>query len=284
MPATSISQIVAANTQGNGRTFSVRSIDLEAFGPLASPLAVLDDFRVSGRPFGPHPHAGFSTVTYVFEDSQAAVRSRDSLGNDLRVGPGGIVWTQAASGIVHEETPADDGRELHGLQVFVNLSARNKLRSPGVMRLLPQDVPERRTAAGDRVRVLTGTFDGVTSPLTPAEPFDAFDVELRGSLSFPLAHGRNAVLYVREGVVRARAGDATRAVQAGAAVAFGGAGETVTLEALAPSRGVILSGTALTDPVVSDGPFIMNDRSQIAAAIARYRAGTMGELTPLSKG
>jgi hypothetical protein len=30
-----------------------------------------------------------------------------------------------------------------------------------------------------------------------------------------------------------------------------------------------------------DGPFIMNDRSQIEAAAARYRAGEMGALGPL---
>ena len=57
-----------------------------------------DEFRVTGRPFPPHPHAGFSAVTYVLEDSEGKLRSRDSLGNDLVTGPGGIVWTQAGSG------------------------------------------------------------------------------------------------------------------------------------------------------------------------------------------
>jgi hypothetical protein len=32
------------------------------------------------------------------EDSEGKLRSRDSLGNDLVTGPGGIVWTQAGSG------------------------------------------------------------------------------------------------------------------------------------------------------------------------------------------
>jgi redox-sensitive bicupin YhaK (pirin superfamily) len=84
-----------------------------------------DEFRVTGRPFPPHPHAGFSAVTYVLEDSEGKLRSRDSLGNDLVTGPGGIVWTQAGSGLIHEELPADSNRELHAVQVFVNLSSRN---------------------------------------------------------------------------------------------------------------------------------------------------------------
>jgi hypothetical protein len=37
----------------------------------------------------------------------------------------------------------------------------------------------------------------------------------------------------------------------------------------------------MSEPVVMDGPFIMNDRSEIEAAAARYRAGEMGYLAPL---
>jgi redox-sensitive bicupin YhaK (pirin superfamily) len=95
-----------------------------------SPLAVLDDFRVGGLPFSPHPHAGFAAVTYVLEDSPGGVRSRASSGIDLVVGPGGIVWTHAGSGVVHEEIPAVPGRELHGLRLFVNLSSKHKLTPP----------------------------------------------------------------------------------------------------------------------------------------------------------
>src|SRR5271166_1781445 len=51
------------------------------------------------------------------------VRSRDSLGNDVIVRPGGIVWFQAARGALHqEEVPAQQGTELHGAQIFVKLS------------------------------------------------------------------------------------------------------------------------------------------------------------------
>lgn len=57
------SPVVAAQARGNGGTFSVHSIDLQELGERASPVAVLDHFRVRGRPFAPHPHAGFSAVT-----------------------------------------------------------------------------------------------------------------------------------------------------------------------------------------------------------------------------
>jgi hypothetical protein len=165
------SPVIATQARGKGSAFSVKQIDLRELGEKASPVAVLADFRVLERPFGPHPHAGFSAVTYVFEDSKGALRARDSLGNDAVIGPGGIVWTQAGTGLMHHEVPAENDRELHGLHIIVNLSARNKLAPPKVLRLEGHDVPEWRNAAGDRVRVAVGAFEGVFSPIVPVEPF-----------------------------------------------------------------------------------------------------------------
>ena len=39
-----------------------------------------------------------------------------------------------------------------------------------------------------------------------------------------------------------------------------------------------IAGRPLREPVVSQGPFIMNTEEQIASAIERYRAGAMGRL------
>ena len=155
------SPVASAQTRDSGARFSVKAIDLHRFGDAATPVIVLDDFRVSGRPFPPHPHAGFSAVTYVFEDSPGGLRSRDSLGNDLVTGPGGIVWTQAGSGVMHEEVPADAIRELHGLQVFVNLSSKNKLVAPRLFRIDKGEVPEWR---GDAVTA-SASLSGYSTPL-----------------------------------------------------------------------------------------------------------------------
>jgi redox-sensitive bicupin YhaK (pirin superfamily) len=47
----------------------------------------------------------------------------------------GIVWTQAGSGVICHEIPAETGCELHGLHIFVNLSPENKLVAPELLRL-----------------------------------------------------------------------------------------------------------------------------------------------------
>ena len=276
------SPVIRSRARDEGGAFSVRSVELQAMGGRRSPVLVLDDFRVSRHIFGPHPHAGFSAVTYVLEDSPGGLRSRHSLGNDVVVGPGGIVWTQAGSGVLHDEMPAETGRELHGLQVFVNLSARNKLAEPRVLKLDGKEVPEWRSDSGDRVRVAVGRFDGVSSPLVPAEPFDLLDIDLKHCVSFDLSEARNALLYVVEGAVVALAERREERIARHHAVALRGNGRA-SFYADGPARLVILAGAEIREPVVTHGPFIMNSRAQIEAAMERYASGAMGTLSPLAE-
>ncbi len=279
--AIQISPVVASQPRGSGGTFSVQAIDLNSLGDWASPVHVLDQFRVTGRPFPPHPHAGFSAVTYVFEDSQGSLRSRDSLGNDVVTGPGGIVWTEAGSGLLHEEVPAESTRELHALQIFINLSGKNKLTAPRMLRLEGGAVPEWGNDAGDRVRVVVGSFQGISSPLIPSDPFNLFDVGLQDQLSFSVPDAHNTILYVLSGRALVQAGNGKREVSREHALAVHGSGR-ITVRALLPAHFLILSGAAIHEPIREYGGFIMNDRAQLEATITRYRNGQMGHLDPVS--
>ena len=277
-----ISPVVAAKHRGGMPGFSgLQFIDLEELGVAASPLAVLDDFRVGGIPFSPHPHAGFAAVTYVFEDSDGAVRSRSSSGVDLTVGPGGIVWTEAGSGVVHEEVPAVVRHELHGMQLFVNLSGTNKLTPPRVLHLEPDEVPIWQGDGGDRVRVVVGTFGGLASPLVPVEPFTLLDGELHRSITVDVPEAHNTVVYVRSGAVVVGAGDDHVRVDGSHAVAIRGGGARVTIDALEPAQILVLDGAEIVEPIVAEGPFIMSDSAQIRDAISRFQSGAMGQLAPL---
>lgn len=277
-----ISTVLSAREKRAGG-FSVKAVDFSAVANVGSPVLVLDDFRVRGSPFEPHPHAGFSAVTYVFEDSPGRLRSRDSLGHDVEIGPGGIVWTQAGRGMIHHEVPADLRGELHGLQLFVNLSRRNKHLAPQMLVLKGDDVPFWQSNKGDRVRVVAGTYAGVASPLVPPEPFDFLDVALRRGIAYDLQRGNVAIVYVASGEILVRAGDQERIVGKEHAVAIHGGNARLTFTAVSPARTVVLSGAAIHEPVLTHGPFIMNEWSQIETAVARYRAGDMGHLAPLAE-
>jgi len=280
--AIQFSPVISSRRSASGSTFSVQAVDLSALGEWSSPVLVLDHFRVTGRPFPPHPHAGFSAVTYVFEDSQCGVRSRDSLGNDVVTGPGGIVWTEAGSGLLHEETPAEPGAELHAVQIFVNLSAKNKLVAPRMLKLGSSAVPEWRSIAGDRVRVLAGAYDQIESPLIPAEPFDLFDIRLQGEVLFQLPEEHNAIIYVLSGRICVRTEGHEEELGAEQAVALVRSGP-MSFHAISPAHALLLRAADLREPVRSYGPFIMSEQWQIEAAATRYRSGGMGHLEPISK-
>lgn len=285
-----MSKVQKARHHQSGGIFSVHTIDVNGLDAMAAPLALLDTFRVSGAPFGPHPHAGFSAITYVLEDSAAALRSRDSLGNDLVIRPGGLVWLQAGRGAQHQEVPAMAGQELHGAQIYVNLSARNKMVAPQTLFLQPEQVPVWTHAAGDRVRVLVGRYGDLASAITPAEPYTILDAKVVTTVSLPLGLGDHSVIYCLEGAVDVVFGGAAHRLPAQSAMAIADAGD-VRLTARTPASPaglpapaahvLVLSGPALNEPVVASGPFIMADTAGIHAAIQRYHAGAMGHLAPL---
>jgi redox-sensitive bicupin YhaK (pirin superfamily) len=151
-----------------------------------------------------------------------------------------------------------------------------------VLHVEPAQVPQWRGDTGDRVRVLAGSFEGLSSPLIPAEPFTLLDVQLRQEISLDLSAGHNAVVYVRAGYVAVRADGHQEKVDGGHALALRGGGGHVRFEAFPPSHFLVLSGAESDEPVVTVGPFIMNDPSQIEDAFVRYRTGAMGYLAPLS--
>src|SRR5450755_1610896 len=51
-----------------------------------------------GLPFGPHPHRGFETLTFILDGELA---HKDSTGHESVIGAGGVQWMTAGAGIVH---------------------------------------------------------------------------------------------------------------------------------------------------------------------------------------
>src|ERR1700712_1958101 len=76
----------------------------------------------AGLPFGPHPHRGFETVTFILEGSLAHA---DTGGHESIIEAGGVQWMTAGSGLVHSEVSPrsfkETGGKLEILQLWVNL-------------------------------------------------------------------------------------------------------------------------------------------------------------------
>lgn len=249
------------------------------------PFLNVDDFRMSVPTFPPHPHAGFSAVTYLFEDSAGALRNRDSLGDGSRIGPGDLHWTQAGRGMMHEERPETEGTVCHGVQMFVNLRSEHKHAPPRAFHVDAKDIPEVKLGQGARLRLLAGSVLGAESPLTALlTPVLLLDVHLApgARAQIPVDAPTCFVLSLAgAGSVGPTAG--TAPLEAHEAIAFADDGRGVELAAGPRGLHLLLAGgTPLAEPVVFGGPFAMTTRADIDAAIARYQAGEMGRLEPSS--
>src|SRR5690349_23253713 len=81
-----------------------------------------------GLPFGPHPHRGFETVTFILEGD---LTHKDSSGAASVIQEGGIQWMTAGSGLVHAEISSgkfkEEGGPLEILQLWVNLPSKFKM-------------------------------------------------------------------------------------------------------------------------------------------------------------
>jgi redox-sensitive bicupin YhaK (pirin superfamily) len=168
---------------------------------------------------------------------------------------------------------------VHGLQLFVNLSAANKTLPPQAFYLDTASVPVVEED-GHRVRILSGSYGAQKSPIDHVEEFDFFDIKLENSFDYRVRSGWNAILYVVSGSVRAFATGQEREVDVNQAVAARALGEGGMLKVVAqgPAQILFLAGRDHKEPVVAYGPFIMNDQKQIEAALERHRTGGMGSI------
>lgn len=255
-------------------------LDRAALAGFVEPVLRFIEFRMSGPTFAPEPLAGFAAVTCVLEDSAGSLRNRDSLGGDRVTSPGGILWTQAGSGIIHDGLPAEVGREVHGVHVFINSSRSHKLAPPRVYRADSAAVPMVQDDRGNRARILAGRHAVVAGPITPPEPFDFLDVRLTGPWHHGLPGRRNTLLYVIEGEVRVHGDGSTRTVATRGAVGIRAddTGGELALDGDAGAHVLVLSGTDPGEPVAEYGTFIMNTEAEVNAAYERYRDGGMGRL------
>ncbi len=228
-----------------------------------------------GLPFGPHPHRGFETVTFILEGNLA---HRDSAGHESIIEAGGVQWMTAGSGLVHSEISPDSFKQSGGpleiLQLWVNLPARLKMTQPrytGVQReAIPAIVSDDGRAT---VHLISGEWRGVTGPISSLTGIFMTTLELKagGQVLFGGLEQRDVFCYVVRGEVAVNGAD----VRQWHLIEFGD-GDTVDIEAI--SDAVVLFGHAepLREPVVAHGPFVMNTVPEIHQAYADYQAGKFG--------
>jgi redox-sensitive bicupin YhaK (pirin superfamily) len=231
--------------------------------------------RNNGLPFGPHPHRGFETVTFILDGDLA---HRDSAGHESVIHAGGVQWMTAGSGLVHAEISPEsfkrDGGRLEILQLWVNLPARLKMAQPRYIGLQSDEIP---AVAVDQDRVfvhlIAGAFQGRTGPVPSLTGVFMATAEAKagGRVQFGGLTGRDVFLYVARGEVQVGGTNVP---------AFNLAeltdGEEVAIEATTDAVFVYGHAAPIDEPVVSHGPFVMNTAEEIRQAYADFGAGRSG--------
>lgn len=179
-----------------------RAFGLRGAARHINPFLGVDHAWMSAPTFPPHPHAGLSAVSYVFLDAETGLRNQDSLGNDNLIRPGGLHWMAAGSSVVHEEVPAEGGKTVHSLQIFVAIPPALQGAAPFVLSLEPHDIPVVQTA-GSKVRVALGSFGAARSPMQAPNDVTMLDISLDSgaALDLPVAAGECAFLMPIFGTV-----------------------------------------------------------------------------------
>src|SRR5271165_3244666 len=221
--------VTAAPSGLEGEGFPVRrafaGMSLRDLDPFVHMDQMGEVEYASGEPKGTpwHPHRGFETVTYMIDGTFA---HQDSQGGGGLITDGATQWMTAGGGILHIETPPEDlvvsGGLFHGVQLWVNLPAKEKMIPPAYQGLeADQVVLVSSTDGGSLVRVIAGELAGHHGPGSTHTPMAMMHASVSAGalLELPWEPGFNALVYVLAG--SGRVGSEGRPVQRGQLVAFG---------------------------------------------------------------
>ncbi|OHC27134.1 MAG: pirin [Pseudomonadales bacterium RIFCSPLOWO2_12_59_9] len=274
---TTIARLQRMNLGSQFRAFTLRG---DQFAKPIDPFLGVDHAWTSGPTFAPHPHAGFSAVSYLFLDSETGIDNRDSLGNRNLIQPGGLHWTAAGSGVVHEEVPAEPGKTVHMLQMFINLPVDRQAAAPFALSLAAQDVPVVHLP-GVKVRVPLGRFAEVASPLSVPSEVCVLDISIEdgAQVSIPIADGHVAFVMPIDGEVLVDGRLFNLAEPTLPVNLPQREDRTVTLRATQGSAKLVLfSGVPLNQAVYWQGSLALASAQALAEAVDAYQRGAFGAL------
>jgi quercetin 2,3-dioxygenase len=240
---------------------------------LTDPFLLLDNFG-SDRPedylrgFPWHPHRGIETVTYMLDGK---VEHEDSIGNKGVISTGDIQWMTAGSGILHQEMPPVQKGVMQGIQLWVNLTSKNKMTSPKYRGITNQEIPVIKKD-GMEIKIISGAYDNNKGPVVDLNvDVEYFDVSMdKGKTSsFDLKKDYTTFCYLVEGE-----GDFEGSnVYLRQLILFKDA-ETITVKAKEKLRFMLVSGMPINEPIAWGGPIVMNTQEELQNAFDELNRGT----------
>lgn len=268
-------RVIPARAMREGAGVTVRRTLGSSALPNLDPFLMLDHFSsddpddyIAGFP--EHPHRGFVTVTYMLDGHML---HRDSLGNRGNLGPGGVQWMKAASGVLHSEMPQQEAGLMRGFQLWINLPAREKMSAPAYQEFTAAELPTVREN-GAEIKLIAGSHAGHTGPVSdPHTDACYLDVTLAqgGRLDHRAKTEHQGFAYCFEGGLTI---DGNELPGHHLAVLDTSRPWSIIADK-SGARFILVTGHPLGEPVAQYGPFVMNTREEIEQALRDYRDGKL---------
>jgi len=150
-----------------GRGHTARPVINRSFAESDPFIMLMDDMldKKDDTPVGgPHPHAGFETVSLLIEGEMGEMKAGD------------FQMMTAGSGVVHTET-IDRPTKMHLFQLWLNLPEKNRWAPPRLQDLPLEHVPHFSKNGVD-IRLYSGDFAGLSSSLQNYTPMILADIKI----------------------------------------------------------------------------------------------------------
>jgi quercetin 2,3-dioxygenase len=223
---------------------------------------------------GPHPHAGFETVSLLLE-GEMGDEAHKMKGGDFQM-------MTAGSGIVHTET-IEKVAKMRLLQLWLNLPKKDRAAVPRLQELPLEHVPAF-SENGVTIKLYSGSLAGLTSPVQNYSPIIVADIILDAGANtvLQIPANYNTFLYVLKGNIKV--GEEEKQLnhdQVGWLDFFNdNAQSDVQLTAVEEgTRFILYAGKPTGENIVSYGPFIADTSEDIQRLYREYREGKMKHIS-----
>lgn len=228
---------------------------------------------------GAHPHRGIATLTYILNGEEEHF---DSRGNYGKIRSGGIQWMKAGSGIIHDGNfnvdPETNDLITHGFQFWINLPSKNKTEPAQHLAVQANDVPQKKLNDTGWIKVIVGEYDKLSSKIPNYSKQFIFHLHLEAGKQFSLITESGleyaAFLPERKAVIN------DTSFEPGDFVEFDVHGDTIEVDNNTGMANdiIIFGGEKYTEPIVAQGPFVMNTEKEIEQAYRDFHTGKYGKI------
>jgi redox-sensitive bicupin YhaK (pirin superfamily) len=215
-------------------------------------------------------------LTFIFEGE---IEHADGHGHQSIIKSGGVQWMTAGRGIVHSENLSanqrTNGGKMEIIQLWMNLPASMKMTQPRYQGFQENEIPKVFTEdKKSEVAVISGSFNGKSGSAESITGLEILNIKMLsgGGIKLKAEEDRNVLFYVLDGEVLVNG----KLVISHQLAVFDTKNTDIEVKAQSNARFVFGTGDPINEPMVSQGPFVMNTTTEIMQAMRDYQMGKMG--------